>query len=150
MAETPNAPPSAPPSTSHQKNLLLGYIRQVVAALEQVAEANADKAEVKKSAKAAGFDPVNVERHARRLMKIDKLGRDKVLEDESLWESYRDVVEGKGKDFDDMMDDARDRALLKIFAPNPELAPKPPTLRQRAASEALAYAEVSRMNRGGV
>ena len=140
---------TAPPASGHQKDLLLGYIRQVVAVLEQIADLNSEKSEIKQAAKAAGFDPVNVERHARRLMKIDKLGRDKVLEDEAMWENYRDVVEGKGKDFDSMMDSARDRALLKVFAGDDQLAPKPATLKQRAASDALAYAAVSRMNRGG-
>lgn len=136
------------PTSGHSKEMLLGYIRRVKDLRQQVRDLNADKAEVKKDARAAGFDGTKIEEVVRWLEKVDKHGRDTMDEAEALYDLYRQVVDGKGKAFDEIMDDARDRALLKIFAPDDQLAPKAPTAKQRQVSDALAYAAVSRMNRG--
>ncbi|MEO5586082.1 MAG: GapR family DNA-binding domain-containing protein [Novosphingobium sp.] len=136
------------PSSGHSKDLLIGFIRAVKDLREQVRELNADKAEVKKSARDAGFDGVKIEEVVRWMEKCDKHGRDVMDESEALYDLYRGVIDGKGLDFDEIMDDARDRALLKIFAPDDQSAPKAPTQKQQAANTALAYAAVSKMNRG--
>ena len=143
------------PTSGHSKEMLLGFIRQVKDLRARVRELNADKAAVKKEARAVGFDSTKIEEVVRWLEKVDTHTRPVMDEAEAIYDLYRSVVDGQGpdgkaQDFDAMMDDARDRALLKIFAPDDQLAPKPPTLKQRAASDALAYAAVSRMNRGEV
>jgi uncharacterized protein (UPF0335 family) len=137
------------PSSGHAKEMLLSYVRRVKDLRQQVRDLNADKAEVKKEARNAGFDATKIEEVVRWLEKVDKHGRDQMDEAEALYELYRSVVDGKGQDFNEIMDDARDRALLKIFAPDDQLVPAAPTAKQRQVNDALAYAQVSKMNRGG-
>lgn len=137
------------PTMGHSKQMLLGFIKQVKDFRAQVREVNALKAEAKKEARNVGFDSTKIEEVVRWLEKVDKHGRDVMDESEAIYDLYRSVVDGKGESFDSMMDSARDRALLKVFAGDDQLAPKPPTIKQRAASDALAYAAASRMNRGG-
>ncbi len=136
------------PSSGHSKELLLGYIRQVRDYRAIVREANSDKAEVKKEAKAAGFDARKIEEVAMWLDKVDKHGRAEMEEAEAIFELYRAVADGGAKDFDEIMTDARDRALLKIFAPDDQMKPKALTKKQKLAAEAVAYAQVSQFNGG--
>ena len=141
------------PSSGHSKDLLLGHIRAVKALREQVRELNAEKAEIKKTARDQGFDGTKIEEVVRWLEKVDRHGREAMDEAEALFELYRGVVDGQKPDgsaasFDEIMTDARDRALLKLFAPDDQTAPRAPTQRQKSANVALAYAAVSRMNRG--
>lgn len=136
------------PSSGHSKDLLLGHIRAVKALREQRREISADIAANKKEARDQGFDSTKIEEVVRWLEKVDKHGRDAMDEAEALFELYRNAVDGRGMSFDEIMDGARDRALLKIFAPDDQTAPKGPTQKQRSANAALAYAAVSRMNRG--
>jgi uncharacterized protein (UPF0335 family) len=137
------------PTSGHSKDMLLGFIRRVQDRREARREINADIAEIKKEARHAGFDSTKIEEVVRWLEKVDKHGRDVMDEAEAIYDLYRSVHDGQGQDFDAMMDDARDRALLKVFAPDDQLAPKPPTQKQAAATTAVAYAAISRMNRGG-
>ncbi len=137
------------PTSGHSKEMLLGFIRQVKDFRAQVREINALKAEAKKEARGVGFDSTKIEEVVRWLEKVEAHTRPVMDEAEAIYDLYRSVVDGQGQDFDAMMDDARDRALLKIFAPDDQLAPKPPTQKQRQVNDALAYAAVSRMNRGG-
>ncbi len=137
------------PTSGHSKEMLLGYIRRVKDLRARVRELNADKAELKKEARSVGFDSTKIEEVVRWLEKVDQHTRPVMDEAEAIFELYRAVVDGGAKDFDQMMDSARDRALLKVFAGDDQLAPKPPTQKQRQANDALAYAAVSRMNRGG-
>lgn len=136
------------PSSGHSKDLLLGYIRSVKGLRDDRRGITEEIAEIKKAARKAGFDGTKIEEVVRWLEKVEKHGRDVMDEAEAIFDLYRTVADGNGKDFDEIMDDARDRALLKIFAPDDQLAVKPPTQKQQAASTALAYAEISRMNRG--
>lgn len=136
------------PASGHAKELLLGHIRAVKDLRQQVRDLNADKAERKKMAREQGFDGTKIEEVVRWLEKVDKHGREAMDEADALYDLYRSVVDGKGLDIGELMDDARDRALLKLFAPDDQLKPKAPTQKQRAVSDALAMAQVSRMNRG--
>lgn len=136
------------PSGGHAKDMLLSFIRRVKDLRQQVRDLNADKAEVKKEARGAGFDSTKIEEVVRWMEKCEKHGRDVMDEAEALYELYRSVVDGGGQDFNEIMDDARDRALLKIFAPDDQLKPQAPTRKQKAVADALAMAQASRMNRG--
>lgn len=132
--------------------LLLDYIRRVRALREGVRELNADKAEVKKEARDKGFDSTKIEEVVRWLEKVDKHGRAAMDEAEAVYELYRSAVDtrdpaGRPQSFDEIMSEARDRALLKLFAPDDQLAPKPATAKQRALSDAVALARLN--GRGG-
>lgn len=135
------------PTDGHSKDMLLGYIRRVMALRAEVRDLNADKAEVKKEARDQGFDSTKIEEVVRWLEKVEKHGRDVMEESEAIFDLYRSVHDGQGRDFDDLMNDARDRALLKVFAPDDQSKPKGPTKRQKAIADALAGAQVSRINR---
>lgn len=150
MTEGPKPDPVGPqePKKDHSRDMLVGYIRQILNIREGVRDLNAEKAEIKKEAKAAGFDPVKIEEVARWVEKVDKHGRDEMDEAEALYDLYRQVFDGQGKAIGEMMDSARDRALVNMFANDDQLNPKAPTRKQTAATNALAYSAISKMNRG--
>jgi uncharacterized protein (UPF0335 family) len=125
------------------KSLLVGFVNRVKALKDEIAELQADARDVLKEAKGAGFDPVKIGEVVRWLMKVDKHGRDKMEEAEAIFDLYRSVVGGGAVSFDDMMDDARDRALLKIFAPDDQVTPKL-TNRVKAARTAAVMAHAAR------
>lgn len=137
-------------ASDHAKEMLLSYIRRVKDLRQQVRDINAEKAEVKKEARDNGFDSTKIEEVVRWIEKVEDLGRDEMDEAEALYDLYRSVYDGGAQDFDAMMDDARDRALLKIFAPDDQSKPPAPTRKQRAVNDALAAAQCSRAMRGGV
>ncbi len=137
------------PSSGHSKDLFVGFLKGMRALRDERRDINVEIAEKRKEMRKAGFDPKQMEKVVRWLEEVDDKGRDVVDEAEALFELYRDVAAGGGKDFDEIMTDARDRALLKIFAPTDQTKPGAPTKKQRAVSDALAGAQVSRMNRGG-
>lgn len=128
------------------KLLLVGFIQRVKAIMDEVAELNADIAEECKEAKDRGFDGTKIREVARWLRKIDKHGRDKVDEAEAIFDLYRSVVGGTETKFDDMMDSARDRALLAMFAPDDQVEKKLNASRKRM-NTALALAAGARAAR---
>lgn len=117
------------------KTLLVGFVNRVKALADEIADLQTDTAGVIKEAKAAGFDGTKIREVVAWLRKIDKHGRDRMEEAEAIFDLYRQVVEGCAQGFEEMMDDARDRALLKIFAPDDQVAPK---LNQRTKSARTA------------
>lgn len=135
------------PSSGHSKDMLLAFLRRVRALRDDRRAVNADLAELRKEIRAGGFDAAKVEAVVRWQEDCEDKGRAVVDEAEALFDLYRSVADGGGKDFDEMMDDARDRALLKIFAPEDQSAPKAPTRKQRALSDAIAAAQCNRMMR---
>ncbi|AKM09865.1 GapR family DNA-binding domain-containing protein [Croceicoccus naphthovorans] len=137
------------PSSGHAKQILLGYLRRIRALRDQRREINEDIAEVRKEAKDAGFSARRIEEVVRWQEECEKHGREVVDEAEALFDLYRMVADGQGLAFDEMMDDARDRALVKMFAGEDQTAPKPPTAKVRAASDAAIAAQIDRMTRGG-
>lgn len=141
---------SRDPASDQAKALLLDFIRRLRALRDQRREINADMAEVRSEAKAAGFDAKRIEMVVRWQEECEDKGREIVDEGEALFDLYRSVVDGEGKNLEEIMDDARDRALLKIFAPDDQLAPKGPTKREKAVNDALAAAACNRAMRGGI
>lgn len=132
------------PSGGHARDLLIGHIRAVKDWRAQRREINSCIAEQKKQARDQGFDGTKIEEVVRWIEKVEKHGRDVMDESEALYELYRNTWDGGGKDFSEMMDDARDRALLKLCAPDDQTAPKGPTKKQKAVADALAAAQCNR------
>lgn len=127
------------------KLLLVGFIRRVKAIMDEVADLNADIAEECKEAKNRGFDGTKIREVARWLRKIDKHGRDKVDEAEAIFDLYRSVIGGEVK-LNEIMDSARDRALLAMFAPDDQVEKKLDASRARM-NKALALGAAARMAR---
>ncbi|GAA4220234.1 hypothetical protein GCM10022253_23910 [Sphingomonas endophytica] len=121
------------------KLLLVGFIRRVKAHMDEVAEINEVIAAECKEAKSRGFDGTKIREVARWLRKIDKHGREKVDEAEAIFDLYRSVVGGGEDGFDAMMDSARDRALLAMFAPDDQVEKKLDASR-KSMQRALALA----------
>jgi uncharacterized protein (UPF0335 family) len=130
----------------HSKTLLLGFVNRVKALADEIGDLQADIADVCKEAKGAGFEPVRIREVVRWLRKIDKHGRSKVDEAEAIFDLYRQVVDGRAQGFEGMMTDARDRALLKIFAPDDQVEPKI-NQRTKKMRDAIAMAAAARQAR---
>jgi uncharacterized protein (UPF0335 family) len=126
------------------KAKLIGYIRRLRALRDQRRDINADMAEVRKEAKNEGFDAKRIEMVVRWQEECEDKGREIVDEGEALFELYRSVVDGEGRNLSDLMDDARDRALLKIFAPDDQADVRGPTKKVKAVNDALAMAQANR------
>nr|WP_246346481.1 GapR family DNA-binding domain-containing protein [Sphingomonas endophytica] len=118
---------------------MVGFIRRVKAHMDEVAEINEVIAAECKEAKSRGFDGTKIREVARWLRKIDKHGREKVDEAEAIFDLYRSVVGGGEDGFDAMMDSARDRALLAMFAPDDQVEKKLDASR-KSMQRALALA----------
>lgn len=129
--------------------LLKAFIDRVKALEDEIADLRADQADVVKEAREAGFEGDKIRAVVRWLRRIEKLGRETVNEEEAVIELYRQAAEPGGTDFDAMMEDARDRALLKIFAPDDQISPKL-NARAKKAKTAAALARAAAMARGGL
>jgi uncharacterized protein (UPF0335 family) len=130
----------------HSKTLLVGFINRVKRLADEIADLQSDTADVCKEAKDAGFEPKRIREVVKWLRQIEKHGRDKVDEAEAIFDLYRQVVDGRAANFDDMMDSARDRALLAKFAPTDQVAPQI-NQRTKKMKEALAMAQAAKKAR---
>lgn len=132
--------------SGQSKTLLLGFIRRGKALSDQIRDLQSDLTEVCKEAKVAGFEPVRIREVIRWLMKVDKHGREKVDEAEAIFDLYRSVADGGAVKLDEMMNDARDRALLAIFAPQDQ-ADAQLSKRRKTMNNALAMAKAAKQAR---
>jgi uncharacterized protein (UPF0335 family) len=132
----------------HSKTLLVGFINRVKALEDEIAELRADQSDVCKEAKSAGFDATKIRETVRWLRRIDKHGRDKIDEAEAIFDLYRQVVDGRAANFESMMNDARDRALLARFAADDQVAAKV-NQRTKASRTAVALARAAKQARAG-
>jgi uncharacterized protein (UPF0335 family) len=130
----------------HSKTLLVAFINRVKTLADEIGELQADVSEVCKEAKGAGFEPTKIREVVSWLRKIDKHGRDKVDDAEAIFDLYRGVVDGKAASFDEMMDSARDRALLAVFAPNDQLEANL-SRKRKGARTAVAMAKAAKQAR---
>ena len=128
------------------KTLLVGFIKRVKAHMDEVAEINEQIAEECKEAKDRGFDGTKIREVSRWLRKIDKHGREKVDEAEAIFDLYRSTVNGGEAQLDAMMDSARDRALLAMFAPDDQVEKKLNASRKKMKT-ALALAGAAKAAR---
>lgn len=132
---------------SHSHTLLKGHIDAVKRMEDEIAEIREDIAERLKEARGQGFDGTKIREVVRWLRRVEKHGRAAMDDAEALFDLYRSVVDGKVDNFDAMMNDARDRALLKQFAPDDQITPKL-SKRTAAAQTAAAMARAAKMARG--
>lgn len=130
----------------HSKTLLLAFIRSVKAHADEIGEIQEQISDVVKEAKGAGFDGTKIREVVSWLRKIDKHGRDKVDEAEAIFDLYRTAVDGGATKLDEMMSDARDRALLAIFAPTDQVDKKL-NQRRKNMKTALAMAAAAKAAR---
>lgn len=132
--------------SGQSKTLLLGFIRRGKALADEIKDLQTDLSAVIKEAKDAGFEGTRVREVISWLCKIDKHGREKVDEAEAIFDLYRSVADGGAVKLDEMMDNARDRALLAIFAPEDQTEKKLNKRRQTMRS-ALAMAQAAKAAR---
>jgi len=128
------------------KTLLLGLIRRGKSIMDEIKDMQADLSAVCKEGKDAGFDGTKIREVIMWLCKIDKHGREKVDEAEAIFDLYRSVADGGAVKLDDMMDSARDRALLAIFAPDDQ-ADKQLNKRRKTMRAAMAMAQAAKAAR---
>lgn len=127
----------------HSKTLLVGYINRVKSVADEIKDLQADITDICKDAKGAGFEPTKIREVVRWLQKIDKHGREKVDDAEAIFDLYRSTVDGQAIDLDSMMDQARDRALVAMFAGDDQVAKEVHKKRKGVAS-AAALARAAR------
>lgn len=127
------------------KTLLLGFIRRLKALADEIGDLQADMSDVCKEAKGAGFEPTRMREVVSWLRKIEKHGRDKVDEAEAVFDLYRQVADGGTSKLDEMMSQARDKALVAMFVPDADggLEEKL-SARRKAASRALSLGRLAR------
>jgi uncharacterized protein (UPF0335 family) len=128
------------------KTLLKAFIDRVKTLADEIGELQTDISEICKEAKGAGFEPTKIREVVAWLRKIDKHGRDKVDDAETIFDLYRGVVDAKAASFDEMMDSARDRALLAVFAPNDQLEANL-SRKRKGARTAVAMAKAAKLAR---
>ncbi|MYL99572.1 DUF2312 domain-containing protein [Novosphingobium sp. FGD1] len=133
----------APPNSSSED--------QLRAIISKVLELRAERVEMRstialelKKARAGGFDPRKITEACIWLEKCDKHGRDMMLASEELFQIYRDIGDGP-RPASQLEGDSK---LVAMFAGPAQPEKKAPTIKQRQASDAVAYAQISRRNRG--
>lgn len=123
----------------HSKTLLVAFVNRVKRLEDERADLAADASEVCKEARDAGFDATKIREVVRWLRKVEKHGRETMDNAEQIFDLYRSVVDGGAVPLDEMMSTARDRALLKIFAPDDQMGGQL-TQRTKKMNNALALA----------
>lgn len=130
----------------HSKSLLVAFFNRIKRLREERRAITYDIADVRKEAKTAGFDSRKIEEVVRWAEDCEKNGRDTMDEAEAIFDLYRQVVDGRAVGFEEMMNDARDRALLKQFAPDDQVTPQI-NQRTKRMREALAMAAAAKKAR---
>lgn len=131
----------------HSKTLLIGFIRRAKSIADEIRDLQADATDICREARGAGFDSTKIREVVRWLQKIDKHGREKVDEAEAIFDLYRQTVSGTPIDLDAMMDQARDRALVEMFAGSDQLAAQINRRRKGVASAAALAAAAKQARR---
>ncbi|ARS29065.1 GapR family DNA-binding domain-containing protein [Sphingomonas sp. KC8] len=132
--------------SGHSKTLLVGFVKRVKSLADEIGDLQTDISEVCKEAKTAGFDSTKIREVVSWLRKVDKHGREKMDESEAIFDLYRSVADGGAVKLDEMMDSARDRALLKMFAGEDQIEKKLDKRRQTMRA-ALAMAQAAKSAR---
>lgn len=124
------------------KTLLLGFFNELHSILDGIRDLQAEARDVCKEAKSAGFDATKLREVEGWVHKVEKHGRDKMDDAEAIFDLYRSVVDAPTGKFEDMMSEERDKALLKLFAPDDQVEPKlSAATRKMRGALALAKAE---------
>lgn len=129
---------------SESPELLKAFVDRVKRLEDERAELAEDVSGVVKEARDAGFDGTKIREVVRWLRKVEKHGREKVDEAEALFDLYRSFADPGAAKFEDMMEEARDKALLKVFAPDDQITAKLTRRRQAMQSAAALAAAAAR------
>lgn len=97
-----------------------------------------------RKARAIGFSPVKINETCQWLERCDQHGRDKMMQAEELYMIYREIGEGPQA----APEVSGDSKLVAMFASGPAAPAKAPTLKQKQVGDAIAMAQIARMNRG--
>lgn len=136
---------TAPPNATSEEQLRAIISRVLELRAERVELGQTIRLELKK-ARACGFDPRKITEACMWLERCDKHGRDRMLASEELFQIYREIGEGPRPE----MKVEGDSKLVAMFAGPAQADKKAPTLKQRQVSDAIAYAQISRRNRGKI
>lgn len=135
---------TAPPNASSEEQLRAIICRILEMRGERSDMTKAIAIELRK-ARAAGFSPVKIAEACRWLEKCDAHGRERMLEAEELFQIYRDIGEGPKPE----VTVEGDSKLVAMFAAPGGAAPtKAASAKVKGISDAIAMAQISRMNRG--
>lgn len=135
------------PADPETERRLRGLITRVLNLREERAGITSDIAVVLKEARDTGFDSRKITEACIWVEKCNKHGRETMVLAEQVYHIYRDVAQGPVRPLAEQFADAKDRALVEIFASPPEEKPKVPK-RVKAAEDAAALARAARIARG--
>ncbi|MGF7152495.1 DUF2312 domain-containing protein [Novosphingobium gossypii] len=136
--------PFVAPAGATSEEQLRAIISKMLELRAERVEMNAGMALELKRARSAGFDPRKIVEACMWIEKCDKHGRPQMLAAEELFQIYREIGEGPRPE----PRVEGDSKLVEMFAGPAPAEKKAPTLKQRKVSDALAYAQISRKNRG--
>lgn len=128
---------------NQSKTLLTGFVTRGKALADEIGELQADLSDVIREAKGAGFDGTKIREVIAWLRKVEKHGREAMDDAEAIFDLYRSVVDAPTGKIEDMMSEARDKALLKLFAPDDQVEAKL-SARAKKVREALALSKAAR------
>ena len=128
---------------NQSKTLLVGFVNRGKALADAIGDLQADYADMCREAKGAGFDGTKIREVVAWLRRVDKHGRAAMDDAEAVFDLYRSVVDAPPGSIDDMMTEARDKALLKLFAPDDQVEVKL-SARAKKVKEALALSKAAR------
>jgi uncharacterized protein (UPF0335 family) len=123
---------------------LRALIKRVLGLREERSAITADIGDVLKEARARGFDSKKITEVCQWLERVDKHGRDAMVEAEALFDLYRDIAEEPDRPLSDAFSAARDKVLVAMFAGGDEPPAPKETKRHRALRAAMANAQAAR------
>jgi len=142
-AERKREPYTAPATATTEEQLRAVISRVLGLRAERSERGQEIRLELRK-AKVAGFDPRKITEACTWLERCDTHGRDRMLAIEELFQTYRDIGDGPRAP----VAIEGDSKLVAMFAGDPQPEAKAVTLKQRQVGDAIAFAQISRRNRG--
>lgn len=123
---------------------LRALIKRVLGLREERSAITADIGAVLKEARSTGFDSRKITEVCQWLEKVEKHGRDKMIEAEALFDLYREIGEGSDRPLAEAFTEARDKQLVALFAGGGGADKPKETKRHRALRAAMENARAAR------
>lgn len=139
MVQSSDRGPDCPTDPETERRLR-GLIGRVLNLREERRAISADITDVLKEARSTGFDSRKITETCQWLEKVDKHGREAMLQAEELFHLYREVAEGPAAPVAELFEAARDKALAEMFAAPPETKAPPRRIKTLNAHRAAADA----------
>lgn len=134
----------APPDASTEQQLRAIIAKVLDLRTERTETGKTITLELRK-ARSLGFSPIKITEACRWIEKCDQHGRERMMDAEELYRIYREIGEGPQPE----LQIEGDSKLVEMFASGPSEGPKKATtIKQRQVGDAIAFAQISRMNRG--